>query len=343
MLPPTLTRLLTRFAPWYLPVAAFASFVQLVGGGWDINWHLAEIPEVFWTPPHVVLYAGASVVIAATGATFLLRWAGVVQPRSVRLPVTLAFSGALLQVVAGAFDQAWHAAFGADDALSPPHVLLTSALLLTAISLLVALHGMRRQEAVPRTATWVAHAVAAASVGWALWGLLFVTLFPGFNATRWLVEPFGWRLFVGAAFAMTTPLIVFSAARFVGKRGAATVAAGTQVAGFVAISALMGELSPLTAALSPIFLIPGILVDLVYRPGSARAPYVPIALGAVVGQFAFLTGGIVDVMTAPWTVPAAFALAYVAGGVAAALIALSLGDLADGMAAKDPRPSAAPV
>jgi len=311
-----------------------------VGGGWDIQWHLAHVPEVFWTPPHVVLYSGASVVIAATGAAFLLRWAGVAQPRSVRLPITLAFSGALLQVVAGGFDQAWHAAFGADDALSPPHVLLTSALLLAAIGILVALLGMRRQEAYPRTVTWVAHAVAAASVGWSLWGLLFVTLSPGFNATNLLVESFGWRLFVGAAFSMTTPLIVFSAARFVRRRGAATVAAGTQLVGTLAITALMGELSPLTAALSPIFLIPGILVDLAYRPSSPNVPYVAIVLGAIVGQFAFLMGGVVDAMTEPWSVPGAFVLAYAAGGVAATLVAIGLGDLADGLAAKDMRPSA---
>ena len=337
-LPSPISRLLVQFQPWLLPIAAFAGFVELVGGGWDIQWHLARIPEVFWTPPHIVLYSGASVVIATTGAAFLLPWAGVALPRSFRLATSLAFAGALLQVVAGGFDQWWHATYGADDALSPPHVLLTGAILLAALGILLSLHAMRRQEEAAgrtRAVSWIAQSVAATGVGWALWGLLFVTLSPGFNADDKLLDPFGRSLFVGGAFAMTTPILVFLAGRLVRHRGAATLAAGVQVVGTLTIAGLMGGLDPLVLALSPIFLVPGVLVDLFYKPARGNAPYVAIVLGAIIGQFSFLTGGIVDAMTLPASQPVAFALAYVGGGVAATLLALALGDAADGMAARD--------
>jgi hypothetical protein len=311
--PAPIAALLRRLEPWLLPIASFAAFVQLVGGGWDIQWHLERIPEVFWTPPHMVLYAGASAVIATTGAAFFLPWAGVRLARSRRIPIAFAFAGALLQVVAGGFDQWWHGKYGVDDALSPPHVLLTGAILLAALGILVSLSTMRRQEEAAgraRTVPWIAQAVAATCVGWALWGVLFVTLSPGFNVDEKLLEPFGWR-------------------------GAATLAAAVQVVGFLTIAGLMQSLEPLFVALSAIFLIPGVLVDVFYKPQRANAPYLAIALGAVVGQFSFLTGGIVDAMTFPASQPVAFAIAYVAGGVGAALIALALGDAADGLAAKD--------
>lgn len=336
--PAPIAALLRRLEPWLLPIASFAAFVQLVGGGWDIQWHLERIPEVFWTPPHMVLYAGASAVIATTGAAFFLPWAGVRLARSRRIPIAFAFAGALLQVVAGGFDQWWHGKYGVDDALSPPHVLLTGAILLAALGILVSLSTMRRQEEAAgraRTVPWIAQAVAATCVGWALWGVLFVTLSPGFNVDEKLLEPFGWRLFVGGAFATTTPILVFAAGRFVRHRGAATLAAAVQVVGFLTIAGLMQSLEPLFVALSAIFLIPGVLVDVFYKPQRANAPYLAIALGAVVGQFSFLTGGIVDAMTFPASQPVAFAIAYVAGGVGAALIALALGDAADGLAAKD--------
>src|SRR2546428_4853767 len=50
--------------------------VELIGGGWDIQWHIAHVPEFFWTPPHIVLYSGAGLVLLSTAGAFLLPWAG---------------------------------------------------------------------------------------------------------------------------------------------------------------------------------------------------------------------------------------------------------------------------
>src|SRR5216117_3258751 len=57
-LPAALSDLLLRLSPWLLPIAAVAGMWELIGGGWDIQWHIAHVPEVFWTPPHIVLYSG---------------------------------------------------------------------------------------------------------------------------------------------------------------------------------------------------------------------------------------------------------------------------------------------
>ena len=326
--------------------AELAAMVELIGGGWDIMWHIRHVPEFFWTPPHIVLYSGAGVVLLATGAAFVLRWSGRSYPRSVRAGTAIAFAGAVLQFAAGGFDSAWHARFGADDSLSPPHVMLTAAMVITTLGIVLALHAWRRMEAaggVRRASAWVAHAVSVTAMTWATWGLLFILLFPGLFRTNVLVEPFGLRLFTAAAFAGLLPLMVLTSARVVGRRGAATLSAAVQAGGALLITGLMGDLDPMTAPFAALFVLPGVLADLLYRPGSRGSGYVAIALGAILAQFAFLTGGVVDAMTRPDLIPVAAALAFAAGGVVAAILAERIGSAAEGLGAEPAGPAPVPA
>lgn len=344
-LPAPLSGLLVRLSPWLLPLAAFGAMWELIGGGWDIQSHLRQLPEFFWAPPHVMLYSGAAVVVAATGAVFLLRWTPSPPARSVQFGSTVALGGAVLQLVAGAFDSAWHAAFGPDDALSPPHVTLTTAILITAVGVVVALHAWRRTHAptgILGTVTWVAHAVGVTAIAWASWGWLFILTFPGFSAGSALIPNVGFSLLTGAAFAALFPLMLLTAVEVVRHRGAATVAAVTQYIGFNVIALLMGNV-PTAAEIGlgvGFFVLPGLAVDFLYRPGTRRSDYVAIAFGAVLGQWGFVPSGIVTEMTGPGGLPAGFALAFLAGGVAGALLALSLGRVAHGLAARDRAPIA---
>jgi len=308
--------------------------VELIGGGWDIQWHIAHVPEFFWTPPHIVLYSGAGLVLLSTAGAFFLPWAGRSVAGSVRSATTVAFAGAVLQFAAGGFDSAWHSAFGADDTLSPPHVFLTAAMVITTFGIVLSLHAWRRTESSEgacRTVTWIAHAVSVTAMTWATWGLLFILLFPGLFRTSILLNPIGLRLFTGAAFAALLPLMVLTSARVVGRRGAATVSAVAQLGGFLLIEGLMGTLNPATLPYSGLFVVPGVLADLLYRPQARGSVYVALALGAVIAQFAFITGGVVDDMTRPDQILVAAALAYVAGGIVAALLAERIGEIAEGL------------
>ncbi|HEV8594010.1 MAG TPA: hypothetical protein VGR51_00575 [Thermoplasmata archaeon] len=347
-LPAPLSRLLERFGPWLLPLAAIGAFWELVGGGWDINSHLRRLPEFFWTPPHIALYSGAAFVLLTTGAAYALRWTSSVPPASQRFASAIAFGGAALQFVAGGFDSWWHATYGPDDAFSPPHILLTSAILITAIGVVVALHAWRR-TARPTgrlgTFAWVSHAIGVTAIAWAAWGFLFILLFPGFNAGRPLIPSEGLRLFTGAAYASLFPMMLLAAVRVVGRRGAATVSATTQFFGFYLIQSFLGEApGGLVIGLGiVVFVLPGVAADFLYRPGTKWADYVAIGFGAVLGLWGFLAGGIVDDMTRPDTWPVPFALAFVAGGVAGALLAMMLGERTDGLAARDSGPSPTPA
>src|SRR2546428_4212193 len=100
-LPSPVSKLLLRVAPWLLPVAAFASMVELIGGGWDIQWHIAHVPEFFWTPPHIVLYSGAGLVLLSTAGALPLPWARRSVAGALFAPAPRARPRALLPSAAG--------------------------------------------------------------------------------------------------------------------------------------------------------------------------------------------------------------------------------------------------
>jgi len=56
-------------------IATFGAFIQIVGGSWDITFHLMKKPETFFTPSHTLLYSGIGLLIisAAISATLLLK------------------------------------------------------------------------------------------------------------------------------------------------------------------------------------------------------------------------------------------------------------------------------
>ncbi len=105
----------------------------LVGGPWDMLWHLEHAFESFFSPPHVFIY-GLSAASMALVATIImdrrLRTAfgrAGSEPEVARaLPPALLFlaGGLLVVLTSGLLDELWHGAFGVDETrLSAPHAM----------------------------------------------------------------------------------------------------------------------------------------------------------------------------------------------------------------------------
>lgn len=104
-------------------VSGFAA--SLWGTYWDAGWHTVRGRDEFLSPPHLLLYAGISLV----GAAFVLRaallarradWRGALTIPALRLGLL----GAAVTLAAGPIDDVWHRAFGRDAVIwSPPHML----------------------------------------------------------------------------------------------------------------------------------------------------------------------------------------------------------------------------
>ena len=125
--------------------AALALFATgaLVGGPWDMLWHLDHAFESFFSPPHLFIYglAAASMALVASilfdgklRATFSRGDAGAPSGRA--LPPALLFlaGGLLVVLTSGLLDELWHGAFGVDETrLSAPHAMFGWGLLVAVL------------------------------------------------------------------------------------------------------------------------------------------------------------------------------------------------------------------
>ena len=105
------------------------------GVQWDIQWHVVVGRDSFWIPPHVMTYAGVTlVVLLSFGAlgweTTRIRGGrrdpGLVSVLGLRgtRGFHLAAWGIALTVLAAPIDDLWHRLFGLDVTIwSPPHLL----------------------------------------------------------------------------------------------------------------------------------------------------------------------------------------------------------------------------
>ncbi len=128
--------------PWYVWTALASVSCILIGGYWDISWHMTVGRDSFWTPAHVAIQLGG--IIAGTAGAYLIFATTLGRTQlaaaSVRvwgfrgpLGAFIAVWGAAAMVISAPFDNWWHAAYGLDvKILSPPHAVLTLGILAVA-------------------------------------------------------------------------------------------------------------------------------------------------------------------------------------------------------------------
>jgi hypothetical protein len=126
--------------PWYVWTSLASVTCILVGGYWDISWHMSIGRDSFWTPAHLAIQLGG--IIAGGCGTYVIltttfRRAAPLRDASIRvwgfrgpLGAFLAVWGAATMLISAPFDNWWHAAYGLDvKILSPPHAVLTLGIL----------------------------------------------------------------------------------------------------------------------------------------------------------------------------------------------------------------------
>jgi hypothetical protein len=124
---------LYRLALWVL---LGANLLAGWGVQWDIQWHVRIGRDTFWIPPHVMTYAGVTILVLASFGVLardtlrhlLAGRAPEGTERVLGLTGTpgflLAACGITLTVLAAPIDDLWHRLFGIDVTLwSPPHLL----------------------------------------------------------------------------------------------------------------------------------------------------------------------------------------------------------------------------
>jgi hypothetical protein len=129
-----------RSVPWYV-WSLFAAVVSVVVGGyWDISWHMSIGRDSFWTPAHIAiqlcgiiagLSCGYLILSCTLGLDPALRAASVeVWQFRGPLGAFIAAWGGATMLASAPFDNWWHNAYGLDVKIfSPPHVVLDGGVL----------------------------------------------------------------------------------------------------------------------------------------------------------------------------------------------------------------------
>ena len=120
-------------------LVSFVSILAVIGpvvvvsaGFWDAISHLQKEPEFFWSPSHIVVYAGVSMTTCAAimGIGLILRKS---VHRSLKTGIKLVIVGSFLQIISGFGDSLSHDLFGIDGLLSWSHQPLELGLVLASL------------------------------------------------------------------------------------------------------------------------------------------------------------------------------------------------------------------
>jgi hypothetical protein len=127
------------------------ALIQILGGQWDVSWHVLGLVETFFTLPHTVLYSGvafsllSSLIALAYYHRILLY--NRERNRFLLYGFIIALAGSGLQLFAGQFDYWWHDNFGFDPFLfTPSHMPLIIGFFLNGIGMWVGITYLIRNE-----------------------------------------------------------------------------------------------------------------------------------------------------------------------------------------------------
>lgn len=137
-----------RHTQYLLLLASLGTVLAFAGFIWDHGWHQTLPFDKFWSPPHILLYSGLSLIILTNLGLFHApvreSLAGGLMLRipflafRVPAPLLLLAVGSLAAILSGMMDQKWHEALrGGESFYSLPH----DSILLGAV---VAAFGLRQ-------------------------------------------------------------------------------------------------------------------------------------------------------------------------------------------------------
>src|SRR5207302_8288223 len=138
--------------PWYV-WSLFAAVVSVViGGYWDISWHMSIGRDSFWTPAHMAIqfcgilagFTCGYLILSCTLGRDPALAAASVSVLGFRGPLGafIAAWGGATMLTSAPFDNWWHNAYGLDVKIfSPPHLVLDTGILAVQFGGLVLIAG----------------------------------------------------------------------------------------------------------------------------------------------------------------------------------------------------------
>ena len=240
--------------PWtiWCMVAGISSGV--IGGHWDISWHMSVGRDTFWTPAHIMIQMTGVLVGVACGYMILTATFGgdeTAQNASVKiwgfrgpLGAFIATWGCVAMLTSAPFDNWWHNAYGLDvKIVSPPHTLLSLGSFAIKVGALALMAGLmnRSAEKVQRTLMWLSVFVGAVCVS----QLVTILTIPTWPANMHTAKCY-------LAVAIAIPPVLIAPSWSLARRWACTLVATTYTAIALAFQWIL-PLIPAEPKLGPVY------------------------------------------------------------------------------------------
>jgi hypothetical protein len=267
--------------PWTIWCMMAGIVSGMIGGPWDIAWHMSIGRDTFWTPAHIAIQLAGVLAGFACGYMILSTTFGkddaargaAVKIWGFRGPLGafIAVWGCIAMLTSAPFDNWWHNAYGLDvKIVSPPHVLLSLGSLAIKIGLMALLAGVmsRAAASVRRTLMWMLLFVGASCV--AQMGTIL-------TASTWPLNMHTAACYTAVAIAI--PAVLIAPAWASGWKWGCTAVAGMYTAILCAFEWIL-PLFPATPKLGPVYqhithlvplhfplllIVPAVVLDLIWR------------------------------------------------------------------------------
>jgi hypothetical protein len=267
--------------PWTIWCMVAGVVCGMIGGPWDISWHMSIGRDTFWTPAHLMIQM-TGVLVGISCAYMILHATfghdAMTQEASVRiwgfrgpLGAFIAVWGCLAMLTSAPFDNWWHNAYGLDvKIVSPPHTLLSLGSLAIKIGLMALMAGLmnRASDGARRTLRALLLFVGAGCV--AQMGLIL-------TGNTWPTEMHSAACYLAVAVAI--PAVLVAPAWGSQWRWGSTVVAGIYTAVLLGFEWIL-PLFPAVPKLGPVYqpithlvplrfplllIVPAIVLDLLWR------------------------------------------------------------------------------
>lgn len=241
----------TASVPWTIWGVVAAVTSVMVGGYWDICWHMSIGRDSFWTPAHMAIYfcgvlAGISCGYLILNTTFSGDTAASVQVLGFRAPLGafIAVWGGIVMLTSAAFDNWWHSAYGLDVKIfSPPHLVLDIGVLAVQVGGMVLIAGAMNRADGP--------------LGGKLNALFLYLGAMIISLGLTVVWEYTYRIFLHSArsyraLSVVAPVLLVGVARASGRRWACTIIAAVYM-GYAMAMLWIFPLFPAVPKLGPVY------------------------------------------------------------------------------------------
>ena len=240
--------------PWYVWSVFGAVISVVIGGYWDISWHMSIGRDTFWTPAHMLIqlcgilagFTSGYLILSCTLGRDPALASASVSVWSFRGPLGafIAAWGSATMLTSAPFDNWWHNAYGLDVKIfSPPHVVLDGGVLAIQIGALVLIASARNRSSgvLRRKLDWMLLLLGGMITMLALtvvWESTYRVLMHTAQCYR--------------AVAIVIPVVLTAFARISENRWARTIVAGVYTA-YAMLMLWIFPLFPATPKLGPVY------------------------------------------------------------------------------------------